>query len=66
MNKEYVNIKGYKIMIHSQGIFIVVDKKPSPDEAEKMTDVICNYLVEEGFFDKEDWIKVEIVRDKNE
>lgn len=62
MPEKYDKVFGYNVKIHSSGIIIVVEKKPTSEEASYMTNLICGYLIDEGFFDRTEYIKVEIVR----
>lgn len=57
-------IYGFKVKIGPGGIVILVDYKPTEEESESMTNFVCGYLIEEGFFDKTEIIRVEIVRRK--
>lgn len=61
MNIEYDLIFGYKVKISPEGIIILVEEKPSNEEAKEMSNFICTYLIDEGFFDATDTIRVEIL-----
>jgi len=61
MKLDHDLIFGHKVKINPEGIIILVEKKPSKKEAREMTNFICAYLIDEGFFDATDTIRVEIL-----